>query len=77
MGNVSLKVLEKSLIFLVKKGYEPCDWFAQCKEIQIPESGKFLVVETEIPEIWENFACQLWNPGLLNPEYSSRNLESH
>ena len=24
MGNVSLKVLEKSLNFLFKKGYEPC-----------------------------------------------------
>ena len=24
MGNVSLKVLEKSLNFLLKNGYEPC-----------------------------------------------------
>ena len=26
MGNVSLKVLEKFLNFLFKKGYEPCVW---------------------------------------------------
>ena len=25
MGNVSLKVLEKSVKFLFKKGYEPCN----------------------------------------------------
>ena len=27
--------------------------------------------------IRENFACEIWNPGLWNPEYSLRNPESH
>ena len=27
--------------------------------------------------IREIFACGIWNPGLWNPEYSSRNPESH
>ena len=29
MGNVSLKVLEKSLNFLFQKGYEPCSYRSQ------------------------------------------------
>ena len=38
--------------------------FTLCKGIGIPESGKF-------------FACGIRNPGFWNPEYSSRNQESH
>ena len=34
------------------------------KGIQIPD-----------PEIQESFACEIWNPGLWNPENSSRNLD--
>ena len=33
-----------------------------------------LLVESEIPE---NFACENQNPGPWNPEYSSKNPESH
>ena len=47
---------------------------ASCKGIRIPESGKFLLVE---PEIWENLTRGTWNAGLWNPEFSSRNPESH
>ena len=28
-------------------------------------------------EIRENFICEIWNPGPWNPEYSSKNPESH
>ena len=45
-----------------------------CKEIWIPESGNFLLVESGIREL---FACGIQNLGPLNPEYSSRNPESH
>ena len=36
--------------------------------------GKFLLVESGI---LENLACGIQNPGHWNPEYSSKNLESH
>ena len=46
-----------------------------CKGIDwIVESGKFLLVESRIWEMWV-LACG--NPGLWSAEYSSRNLESH
>ena len=38
----------------------------------ILESGKFMLVESEI---WESFACGIWNLGLWNPESYLR-LES-
>ena len=38
------------------------------------ESGKFFLVVSGIHEI---FTCGIWNPGLWDPEYSSRNSESH
>ena len=44
-----------------------------CKGIRIPESGKFLVLESGNRE---NFVGEIWNPGFWNTEYSSRNLES-
>ena len=47
---------------------------AQCKGIQIPESRKFTLVESGIRKY---FAHGIWNPRFWNPEYSSRNLESH
>ena len=37
MGNVSLKVLEKSLNFLFKNGYEPCTQKIQLNSSQIDE----------------------------------------
>jgi len=40
----------------------------------IPESVRFLLVESEIREL---VACEIWNPGLWNPEYNSRNPESY
>ena len=40
---------------------------------RIPDSGKFLLVKWASQEI---FACGILNPGLWNPEYSSRNPES-
>ena len=40
----------------------------------IPESVKFLLVETGKRE---NFTCGIRNPGLWNPEYSSRNPKSY
>ena len=46
---------------------------AQCKGIRIPESGKFLHVESGI---LETFACGIRNPGPWNPEYSCQNPES-
>ena len=42
----------------------------RCEGIRIPKSGKFLFVESEIRE---NFACEIGNPWLWNPEYSSQN----
>ena len=48
--------------------------FAPCKGIRIPESGKFLHLESGILEI---FACGIRNPGPWNPEYRCRNPESH
>ena len=36
----------------------------------VRESGR-LLVESEI------FVCEIWNPGPWNPEYSSKNPESH
>ena len=44
--------------------------FTPCKESGFSE---FLPVESGIRE---NFACGIQNPGLWNPEYSSRNPES-
>ena len=43
------------------------------KGIRIVESVKFLLVESGT---WGNFACGIWNPGLWNREYRSRNPES-
>ena len=43
-------------------------YFAPCKGIRIPESGKFLVIGSGIRE---NFAYGIRNPGLWNPEQSS------
>ena len=42
--------------------------------LHVRESGKFLLMETGIQEKLE---CGIWNPGLWNPEYSSRNPESY
>ena len=36
MGNVSLKVLEKSLSFLFKNGYEPCIRFTAALPLIFP-----------------------------------------
>ena len=47
---------------------------APCKGIRIPEYGKFLHLESGILEI---FVCGIRNPGPWNPEYRSRNPESH
>ena len=44
--------------------------FTPCKESGFSE---FLLVESGIRE---NFTCGIRNPGLWNPEYSSRNPES-
>ena len=50
-------------------------WFeVSCKGIRIPESGKYLLAESGI---WEIFASGIQNPGVWNPEYSSRSPESH
>ena len=43
-----------------------------CKGIEIPGSVKFLLVESGI---WGKFAYGILNPGLLNLEYSSKNVE--
>ena len=45
--------------------------FAQCKGIR---SGDICLLN---PVTRENFACVIRNPLLWNPEYSSRNPESH
>ena len=42
-------------------------YFAPCKGIRIPESGKCLPVDSGIQE---NFAYGIRNRGLWNPEYS-------
>ena len=39
----------------------------------ILESEKFMLVESEI---WESFVCGIWNLGLWNPEYNTRNPAS-
>ena len=41
----------------------------QCKGIRIPESGKFVFVESGIRE---NFACGIRNPRIWNPESAQR-----
>ena len=46
---------------------------ALCKVIRIPDSGKFLLVESGIRDI---FACEIWNPELCNLEFIKRNPES-
>ena len=47
---------------------------APYKRIPIPASGKCLLVESG--RIQETFSCGIRNPGLWNPECSSRNPES-
>ena len=47
---------------------------ASCKEVQISESVKFLLVESGILKI---FAGGILNPGSWNSEYRCRNPESH
>ena len=55
-----------------------------CKGVRIPESSKFLHVESGILEffffvesgILEIFACGIRNPGPLNPQYSCTSPES-
>ena len=47
--------------------------FAQCKVRQIPKSGNFWSVESGT---WKSFACKIWNPGLWNLWFNSRNPES-
>ena len=49
-------------------------FIAPCKGIWSLESGKFWPVESGFRE---SFACGTRNPGLWNPEYSSRKPESH
>ena len=48
----------------------PSPLFGQWKGILIPESAKFLLVESVT--CGENFACGIRNPGLWNPENISR-----
>ena len=47
--------------------------FAQCKVRRIPKSGNFWSVESGI---WKSFTCKIWNPGLWNLWFNSRNPES-
>ena len=47
--------------------------FAQCKVRQIPKSGNFWSVESGT---WKSFTCKIWNPGLWNLWFNSRNPES-
>ena len=47
---------------------------ATCKGIRIPQYGKFLLVESRI---LGKFCCLIRNPGMWNPEYSSRYPQSH
>ena len=47
---------------------------ATCKGIRIPQYGKFWHVESRI---LGKFCCLIRNPGLWNPEYSSRYPQSH
>ena len=49
-------------------------WVVPCKGVGIPESGKFCLRN---PESGGKCACEIWNPGLWNPEYSLRNPDSH
>ena len=46
MGNVSLKVLEKSLNFLFKNGYEPCSYDYYFYRILNNENFKMEVEQT-------------------------------
>ena len=50
------------------------DWDKRHNSPHVRESGKFLLVESGIQE---NFTCGIWNPGQWNPEYGSKNPESH
>ena len=48
-------------------------YFAPLKGLRILESDEVLLVESGFPEF---FSCGFRNPGLWNPEYSSRDPES-
>ena len=48
--------------------------FTPHKGIWIPESMQCLLLKSQI---LENCAGGIWNPGLWNPEYSSRSPESN
>ena len=61
MGNVSLKVLEKSLKFLSKKGYEPCQ---EKHFILFPENLKYretILTATQRPCATMSFASTLFH----------------
>ena len=66
---IHLLILIFNSRFALNSRYRPL-----CSGIRIPGSGKFWPLESRIRE---SFVCGIRNPGLWNPEYSSRNLESH
>ena len=67
------KRMNFNLLKLTFKALHARQWLAPCKGIRIPESGKFLHVESGI---LETFARGIRNPGPWNPEYSCQNPES-
>ena len=56
MGNVSLKVVEKFLNFLFKKGYEPWNYFPDGLAILVERVVTVEVVCSKAPTAWP-FLC--------------------
>ena len=70
MGNVSLKVFEKSLKFLFKKGYEPCVWHFFTNdifEIKYPWTGRLL---WQLSRLLQNFLTTLYS-GLMGRVFTA------
>ena len=65
---------QTTIEFAVKGDFFPNSaLLSSCKGIGIPESGKFLLVESGTKE---NYTFGIRNLGFWNREYSSRNSES-
>ena len=69
MGNVSLKVLERFLNCLFKKGYEPWNYFTDRLAIFVERAVTVAVVCSEAPTAWP-FLCTSSFELIYAPVYS-------
>ena len=73
MGNVSLKVLEKFLNFLFKKGYEPWNYLTDGLAILVERVVAVAVVCSEAPTAWPFLCTSLFELKYV-PVYSLMSL---